>query len=105
MPATTPNRRVDGLRTAAAAGLSRAREAFEVVAGGFRSAIARLAGWLRTIGHRRASAATAPSLRSIGEAVRLAMAPGEIDAAYRITSVSRGRDRELWVVESRFGPR
>lgn len=102
MPATTPNRRVDGLRAAVAAGLARAREA---VAGGIRTAIARLAGWLRTLGHRRASAATAPSLRSIGEAVRLATAPGEIVTAYRISSVSRGRDRELWVVESRFGPR
>lgn len=104
MPATTPNRWIDGLRTAAAAGLARAREAFEAVSGGIRTAIARLAGWLR-VGHRRASSATAPSLRSIGEAVRLATAPGEIVTAYRISSVSRGRDRELWVVESRFGPR
>ena len=118
MPATTPNRRVAGLQTAVPAGLSQAREAFEVAAGGIWTALARFAGWLRNVGHRRASgrgrrasdpartsAATAPSPRSIGEAVRLAVAPGEIDAAYRITSVSRGRDRELWVVESRFGPR
>ncbi len=83
LPTATPNRRVD------ARALLPSRTAAEprtATAGGFSPSLACF-------------------FRSIGEAVRLAIAPGEIDAAYRITSVSRGNDRELWVVESRFGPR
>lgn len=91
----------------------------EHVAGGRTLPIAPPNGWVDTYTElpgptgaepRTATAgSSSPSLphffRSIGDAVRLAIAPGEIDAAYRITNVSRGRDRELWVVESRFGPR
>ncbi len=117
-PSSLPNAMAAGLRTTGAAGVSQARRAFEIDPREVPTAIGRFTGWIRSFGPggvsggshssgdpARPAATIAPALRSIGEAVRLAIAPGEIDAAYRVIDVSRGRDGELWVVESRFGPR
>ena len=90
----------------------------EAVRGGRWNGPSRVAGWARGLGHgpfagllhrafdgARPSGLPSTALHSIGEAVRMAIAPDEIGVAYRVVNLSRGRDRELWLVETRLGPR